>query len=117
MLHTFRQLLPLALPFWFTHTLISCFFLLCEIEVTYGVASDFGGATTLGQKSGQVFFRILGFPFLAFLWDKPFFEGSRTWWLVIANSAACSLAICAVICFIVSRHSARNAIEKPQSNN
>jgi hypothetical protein len=111
MLRIFRKSLPLALFFWFIHTLISCFFLICEIEVTYGVASDFGGATTSGQKTGQLLFRMLGFPFLALLWDEPYFEGPRVWWLVIANSAVCTLAICAVICFIASRNSSRNTAD------
>ena len=91
--------------FWLLHTFISAFFLICEIEVTYGVAADFGGAVTAGQKSGQVLFRIFGFPLLSYLWDKPFFEGSRVWWLVMVNSGVWVIGFCALWHLIRQRRS------------
>jgi hypothetical protein len=82
--------------FWLLHTLISAFFLLCEIEVTYGVAADFGGAVTTGEKTGQVLFRFFGFPLLSSLWDTPYFEGPAVWWLVMVNSAVWAISFSAL---------------------
>ena len=78
---------------WIFHFLTSAFFLLCEIELPDGVASEFNEALMTEQKFGHIAFEIFGFPLLSFFWCNALFEGTRIYVLVMANSFLWTVAV------------------------